>query len=72
METNMARTASGMALPGIHAGDGWRLLRNLLGGLVIVAIWLSLWTWVTVGVVRPLSHVTGAAAGPAAGTEQRI
>jgi hypothetical protein len=41
----------------IAAGDGWRLLRNLLGGLVILAIWLSLWAWVALGVMRPLSRV---------------
>ncbi len=54
----MARMESG-PLAGIHGGDGWRLIRNLLGGLVILAIWAALWTWVAVGVVRPLSALTG-------------
>jgi hypothetical protein len=37
--------------------DGWRLLRNLLGGALILAVWLALWTWLAAGVVRPLSSV---------------
>ena len=37
--------------------DAWRLLRNLLGGAVILAVWLALWTWLAAGVVRPLAAV---------------
>ena len=37
--------------------DGRQLARHLLGGALIIAVWLSLWTWVAVGVVRPLSAV---------------
>ena len=40
------------------AGRGGRgFARHLLGGTLIVAVWLSLWTWVAVGVVAPLSAV---------------
>lgn len=36
--------------------DRWRRLRDLLGGLVILAVWLSLWSWVAVGVLAPPSQ----------------
>lgn len=62
----MARVGSSTALSGIQAGDGWRLARNLLGGLLIAAVWLSLWAWVAVGVLRPLSTVSGGPARSAA------
>ncbi|WP_242346831.1 hypothetical protein [Anaeromyxobacter terrae] len=38
--------------------DRWRLVRDLLGGALVLAVWLSLWSWVAVGVVGPLSRVT--------------
>ncbi len=38
--------------------DSWRLAKNLLGGAIILAVWLALWTWLALGVVRPLSGVT--------------
>jgi hypothetical protein len=66
MEAVMAPIGSYTAFAGIHTGDGWRLLRNLVGGLIIFAVWLSLWTWLALGVVRPLSHLAGAPARPAA------
>ncbi len=47
--------------------DGWRLLKNVLGGTVILALWLSLWAWVAVGVVGPLSSTTRTAGEPARG-----
>jgi len=51
--------------------DGRRLLRNLLGGLVILVVWLSLWAWVALGVVRPLSRVPPLFHGAAA-ISQRV
>ena len=62
----MARIGSSAALSGIQAGGSWRLLRNLLGGLLIVAVWLSLWAWMAIGVVGPLSAVSGAGTSAAA------
>jgi hypothetical protein len=32
-----------------------QLARHLLGGALVVAVWVSLWTWLAVGVVGPLS-----------------
>lgn len=43
----------------------WRLVRDLLGGALVLAVWLSLWSWVAIGVVGPLSRATSAARGPA-------
>jgi hypothetical protein len=37
--------------------DGRGLARHLLGGTFIIAVWVSLWAWVAVGVVQPLSTV---------------
>jgi hypothetical protein len=39
----------------------WRVVRDLLGGALVLAVWLSLWSWVAIGVVGPLSHATSAA-----------
>ena len=55
----MAHTST-MVLAGIQGRHGWRLWKNLLGGLLIVLVWLSLWAWMAVGVVRPLSAMAGA------------
>ena len=44
----------------------WRAMRDLLGGALILAVWLGLWAWVAVGVGAPLSHVRGEPVGPAA------
>ncbi len=51
--------ATGRADPlsGIHAGNGWRAFEDLLGGVLILAVWMALWGWMAVGVVRPLSGV---------------
>ncbi|ABS25091.1 hypothetical protein [Anaeromyxobacter sp. Fw109-5] len=38
----------------------WRLVRDLLGGALVLAVWLSLWSWVALGVVGPLSQLAGA------------
>jgi hypothetical protein len=35
--------------------DAGRLARHLLGGALVLAVWVSLWTWVAMGVVGPLS-----------------
>ncbi|HYS80937.1 MAG TPA: DUF2917 domain-containing protein [Anaeromyxobacteraceae bacterium] len=53
------RGASGAARPFERfAGRGGRgFARHLLGGTLIVAVWLSLWTWVAAGVVAPLSTI---------------
>ncbi len=47
---------------GLAARNASRTARNLLGGTLILAVWFSLWAWVAVGVVRPLSAVQGFAA----------
>ena len=41
----------------LSRADGWRVFRNLVGGALILAVWLALWTWLAAGVVRPLSSV---------------
>jgi len=41
-----------------RAGRGFA--RHLLGGTLVVAVWLSLWTWVAAGVVAPLSPIPAA------------
>jgi hypothetical protein len=52
-------TARGTARPferfAVRGGRGFA--RHLLGGTLIVAVWLSLWTWMAAGVVRPLSTI---------------
>ncbi len=68
----MAPIAPSAALSGIQAGGRWRVFRNLLVGLLIFAVWLSLWTWVAVGVLRPLAALTGAAAPGAGALAQRM
>jgi hypothetical protein len=40
---------------GLGGGEGF--VRHLLGAALIVTVWVSLWTWVTVGVVAPLSVI---------------
>jgi len=39
------------------ARGGRGFARHLLGGTLILAVWLSLWTWVATGVVAPLSSI---------------
>lgn len=39
------------------ARAGGRQARHLLGGALILAVWASLWAWMAVGVVGPLSAV---------------
>lgn len=35
----------------------WRRLRELLSGALILAVWLSLWTWIAFGVAAPLGRL---------------
>ncbi len=65
----MRQMGAGM-LSGQATRDGWRLFKNLLGGAVILLVWLALWAWVAAGVVKPLSavHALGA---PSAGVAER-
>jgi hypothetical protein len=35
--------------------DAGRIARHLLGGALVLAAWVSLWTWMAMGVVGPLS-----------------
>lgn len=46
-------------------GLRWRLVRDLLGGALILAVWLGLWAWVAVGVGAPLSRIHGELGGRA-------
>ncbi|HEX7622332.1 MAG TPA: hypothetical protein VF400_02095, partial [Anaeromyxobacteraceae bacterium] len=39
------------------ARGGRGFARHLLGGTLILAVWLALWTWVAVGVAAPLSTI---------------
>jgi hypothetical protein len=48
--TNTTRTLSG-----IGAGSAARLLKDVLVGVLMLALWGALWTWLAVGVVRPLA-----------------
>ncbi len=46
--------------------ERWRRVRDLLGGALILAVWLLLWAWVAAGVGAPLSRVRGELGSPAA------
>jgi hypothetical protein len=35
----------------------WRRVRELLSGALILAVWLSLWTWIAFGVAAPLGRI---------------
>lgn len=50
---------SGTARPleRLAARGGRGFARHLLGGTLILAVWVSLWTWVAAGVVAPLSSI---------------
>ena len=50
-----ARTARPFERFAVRGGRGFA--RHLLGGTLIVAVWLSLWTWMAAGVVAPLSTI---------------
>jgi len=53
------------------ARGGRGFARHLVGGTLILAVWLSLWTWVAAGVVAPLSTIPTAAAAAAATSSNR-
>jgi ferric-dicitrate binding protein FerR (iron transport regulator) len=60
LSPSQVRVSSPPALPTlarVASRNAGRLARHLLGGTLIVAVWLSLWTWLAVGVVGPLSTV---------------
>lgn len=44
--------------------ERWRWVRDLLGGALILAVWLGMWAWVAVGVSAPLSRVGGDLSAP--------
>jgi|SRR6266568_7482875 len=48
-------TAPAPPLERFAARGGRGFARHLLGGSLIIAVWLSLWTWVAAGVVAPRS-----------------
>ncbi|ACL66852.1 conserved hypothetical protein [Anaeromyxobacter dehalogenans 2CP-1] len=58
-------------VPRAAKADGWRRLMDLLGSLLILAVWLSLWAWVAVGVAAPLGRIGAGAPGPAASASLR-
>lgn len=62
----MARSTNSDAPLAPHEG-GWRRLMDLLGGLLILTVWLSLWAWVAVGVAAPLGRVSAGASGTPTG-----
>ena len=39
----------------------WRLVRELLSGALILAVWLALWSWFTLGVAAPLGRTSAEA-----------
>ena len=51
--------------------ERWRAVRDLLGGALILAVWLGLWAWVAVGVGAPLSRAHGALHPSPADLQQR-
>lgn len=44
---------------GLSWGERWRVVRDLLGGALILVVWASLWAWVAAGVGAPLSRAHG-------------
>jgi hypothetical protein len=59
-------TMNEIPLERFSSRDARRLLRNLLGGALIVLVWFALWAWIAAGVVSPLSAVPRLAAEPRA------
>ena len=51
----LSLTSFGTTAPAARR-DRRRSLRDLLGGLLILAVWLFLWSWITVGVLAPLGR----------------
>ena len=44
---------------------------HLLGGTMILLVWLALWAWLAVGVVRPLSTMPSLRTSAAAAAAER-
>ncbi len=61
-----ASTAGARALK-----DAWRIFRDLVGGFVILAVWLALWGWVLLGVMGPRPVAERAAPGSRAAVVER-
>jgi hypothetical protein len=53
----------------LSSRDGRRILRNLVGGAAILAVWLALWAWFAAGVLRPLAALPRLAAERPAAVE---
>jgi len=59
---------------GLHLSDGMPasrpvpsdLLRNVLAGVVLLAAWMAIWTFLVLGVAAPLGALQGPAPRPAA------
>jgi hypothetical protein len=66
----MARAAN-PNVPRAPKAEGRRRLMDLLGSLLILAVWLSLWAWVAVGVAAPLGRLGAGAPGAAASASLR-
>ncbi|GEJ58712.1 DUF2917 domain-containing protein [Anaeromyxobacter diazotrophicus] len=60
------------ALARLAARGAAPLARHLFGGALILAVWLSLWTWVAIVVAAPLATGPRAGGGTAAETAERV
>ena len=58
-------TLQSATIPSEARRDRWRSLRDLLGGLLILAVWLFLWSWIAAGVLAPLGRGGFAGTTPA-------
>ena len=62
MTTTTTRSASVSSSFAFRAQRGWRvrwrLVRELLSGALILAVWLALWSWFTLGVAAPLGRTS--------------
>lgn len=67
MTTRLLRLPASPAFPRSESPDWrvrwrrvrWRRVRELLSGALILAVWLSLWTWIAFGVAAPLGRLDG-------------
>jgi hypothetical protein len=55
----------------ILAGGGRRLVRDLLAGVLLLAVWIALWSFFTLGVVQPAARLHGTGAEPPAPASAR-
>lgn len=56
---------------GLSWGERWRIVRDLIGGALILVVWASLWAWVAAGVGAPLSRAQGELSSSQAAYDQR-